>query len=131
MLLPDLFDVFQQGQIAQAQANASSAKDDASRTGNRLVSETQRLESKIDGLALICQALIEILRDSGGVSESAIEKKIREIDLRDGKADGRIIGKPLECTQCRRPAHTRQKVCMYCGTAIKNGMLVEKPLGER
>lgn len=131
MLLPDLFDVFQQGQIAQAQANASSAKDDASRTGNRLVSETQRLESKIDGLALICQALIEILRDTGGVSESTIEKKIREIDLRDGKADGRIIGKPLECPQCRRPAHTRQKVCMYCGTLIKNGMLVEKPLGER
>ena len=130
-MLPDLFDVFQQAQIAEAQANAFSAKDDANRTGNRLVTETQRLESKIDGLALICQALIEILRDNGGVSENMIKKKIREIDLRDGRADGRIVGKPLECPQCRRPAHTRQKVCMYCGTTVKIGMLVEKPLGQR
>jgi hypothetical protein len=130
-MLPDLFDAYQQGLIADIQAKLKTARGETVRTEEHLQSETQRLEAKIDGLALICQALIEILRDSGGVAESTIEDRIREIDLRDGRADGRIAGSPTECSRCSRPAHTRQRVCMYCGTRIESGMLVEKPFGQR
>ena len=127
-MIYDMWDVYQQGQISDAAHTAETAKQDASHTAARLHQEVLRLESKIDGLALICQALVEILRDSGGVSEASIESKIKEIDDRDGRSDGRIAGKPTECPRCHRPAHTRQRVCMYCSTPIEGGMLVERPL---
>jgi hypothetical protein len=127
-LIYDLWDVYQQGQISSAADAASAAKRDAAHTDARLHREVLRLESKIDGLALICQALVEILRDRGGVSEADIEAKMREIDDRDGRSDGRIVGKPTKCPKCQRPAHTRQRVCMYCSAPIAGGMLVERPL---
>ena len=127
-MLYEFWDVYQHGQIRDAARTAESAQVDARHTEARLQQEVLRLESKIDGLALVCQALIEILRDSGGVSESSIEAKIREIDDRDGRADGRITGKPSTCPNCSRSIHSRQRVCMYCSTPIETGMLAEKPL---
>jgi hypothetical protein len=130
-MIHELWDVYQQGQIGNATDVARAAKRDAAHADVRLHQEVQRLESKIDGLALICQALVEILRDRGGVSETDIEAKVKEIDERDGRSDGRIGGKPTQCPACHRPAHTRQRVCMYCSTPIRGGMLVEKPVNKR
>ena len=130
-MIYDLWDVYQQGQISSAADTAAAAKRDAAHTDARLHNEVLRLESKIDTLALICQALVEILRDRGGVSEPDIEAKMKDIDIRDGRSDGRIIGKPTECPKCHRSAHTRQRVCMYCSTPIEGGMLVERPLTAR
>ena len=126
-MIYDLWDVYQHGQISSARETAEAAKRDAGHTDARLHHEVLRLDSKIDGLAMICQALVEILRDRGGVSEADIEAKMKEIDDRDGRSDGRIAGKPTECPSCRRPAHTRQRVCMYCSTPIQGGMMVERP----
>jgi hypothetical protein len=122
----DLWDVFQQAQIHSAANQADSAKQDSARTDRQLQTETQRLESKIDGLALICQALYEVLRERTAISEQEIEAKIKEIDLRDGRSDGRITGHPTQCPNCNRTAHTRQNVCMYCSTPIPGGHLFEK-----
>ena len=60
-----------------------------------------------DGLALVCEALWEVVRDHGGITETDIHDKIKEIELRDGRRDGRMTG------------HTRMSVCMYCGTPFE------------
>lgn len=125
-MIYDLWDVYQQGVIGRASEIAESAKRDSKHTDARLHAEALRLDSKIDGLALICQALFEILRDKGGISQEEVEAKVAEIDLRDGRADGRIQGRPTKCPDCDRVAHTRQRVCMYCGAPILGGMLVER-----
>src|SRR5688572_30166885 len=96
-MIHEPWDVYQQGQIANTTDVAQAAKRDAVHADVRLHHEVQRLESKIDGLALICQALVEILRDRGGVSEADIEAKMKEIDEHDGRSDGRIGGKPTQC----------------------------------
>lgn len=127
-LIFDIWDVYQQGHIIRAANMAEAAKRDTAHTDARLHNEVLRLESKIDGLALICQAVVEILRDRGGVAEAEIIAKMKEIDDRDGRSDGRIVGKPTKCPKCHRPSHTRQRVCMYCSAPIEEGMLVEKPL---
>ncbi|MCA8917308.1 MAG: hypothetical protein KDB90_18100 [Planctomycetes bacterium] len=121
-----LWDVFQHYQIKRADLAAKDAQRDARHTGLRMESELSRLESKVDGLALICQALVELLQEQGGVSDEEIARRIDEIDLRDGRADGRLTGGPIPCPECARPAHTRQRVCMYCSTRIDQGMLLEK-----
>lgn len=130
-MLHELWDVYQQGKIESVTHTAESAKRDGTETAARLHSEVLRLESKIDGLALIAQALVEILRDRGGVSEADIEAKIMEIDERDGRSDGRISGQSVECPSCHRLGHTRQRVCMYCSTPLPSSMLVERPLTAR
>ena len=123
----DIWDMFQQAQIDSATWKADSARRDATQASDRLHSEVLRLEAKIDGLALVCQALWELVRQETGLREGDIAKKIEEIDLRDGKKDGRITGRPLKCGKCGRPTHTRQRACMYCGETVGSGHIVEKP----
>ncbi len=120
-MLYDMWDMLQQGQINNAQADAYSAKRDNAHTSLRLHKEVQRLESKINTLSLVSQALWELVRDSSELTEQDIESKINEIDLRDGKKDGKITGKPIDCPNCKRPTHTKLKMCMYCS----------EPLGEQ
>lgn len=123
----DIWDMFQQAQVDSASWKADTARRDAVQASDRMHSEVLRLEAKIDGLALVCQALWEVVRQETDLTDADIAKKIEEIDLRDGKRDGRITGRPMMCTKCGRPTHTRQRACMYCGTLVVAGHLVEKP----
>lgn len=111
----DLFDVFQQGMITNTQALAKSAQQDAAAASDRVHFEIQRLEAKIDGLALICEALWEMLKERSELTDEDIHNRIAEIDLRDGRRDGRISGRTVKCSKCERPGHTRLASCMYCG----------------
>ena len=124
----DLWDVYQHVQISELQASQHVNNLDSRKNGETLHKEVQRLDSKIDGLALICQALLEILQEKAELSEKEIVEKIKEIDLRDGREDGKLTGKMSSCSKCKRPAHSRQRTCMYCGTAIIAGNIVEKSL---
>jgi hypothetical protein len=113
-----IWDAFQQSQIVDALSAAQQARKDARKTDENLHFEAQRLNAKIDGLALICEALWEVVREHVDITESEIHEKIRQIDLRDGRRDGRISGNPVVCSDCKRPGHTRTIVCMYCGTRL-------------
>ncbi len=124
----DLWDVYQHVQISDLQASQHVNNLDSRKNGETLHKEVQRLDSKIDGLALICQALLEILQEKAELSDKEIVEKIKEIDLRDGREDGKLTGKMSSCSKCKRPAHSRQRTCMYCGTAIIAGNIVEKSL---
>ena len=41
--------------------------------------------------------------------------KIKEIDLRDGKLDGKPGVSPQECPGCGKPNGPHRKACLYCG----------------
>lgn len=117
-MLFDLWDIFQHRQIKTVDEKAELARVDSRQTGERLQFEAQRLEAKIDGLALICEALWELVRENTNLTNEDIHRKIEEIDLRDGRRDGRISGSVTECRKCHRQAHTRQVTCMYCGEPL-------------
>ncbi|MBB5205044.1 hypothetical protein HNQ51_002363 [Inhella inkyongensis] len=112
----DLWDVFQHYQIKEAKQATRDLRDQQCTERDAQAQELRRLESKIDGLALVTQALVELLQ-AQGVSEQAIVAKVREIDLRDGQLDGKMGRKAQACTSCGRTVHPRQRACMYCGTA--------------
>ena len=48
----------------------------------------------------------------------ALEAKIQELHLRDGKLDGKLTLNPVNCTECGRKLHERRKTCLYCGTPV-------------
>lgn len=76
------------------------------------------LERRVDALTLACQALWEITRAHAGLNEQAILHKMQEIDLRDGKADGRIAPKPTACPDCNRTNNGARTSCVYCGKPL-------------
>lgn len=123
----DLWDLFQQGQIDHATSTAEYAKRDAASNSQHIHVEVQRLDAKIDRLAIICQALWELVRENTNLTESDIEQRIKAIDARDGRIDGKITGGPVKCPKCARPGHTRNRACAYCGAPLGAGLLVEKP----
>jgi hypothetical protein len=73
----------------------------------------QLLERRLEKLSLICQALWTLVRERTNLSEDDLARRVQEIDLSDGKLDGRVSG-AVDCGACgRRFARSRDR-CLYC-----------------
>lgn len=77
--------------------------------------EMSRLEQRLDRLSLACQAMWELLRDTTDFNDSDIFRKMEEVDLRDGVADGKMGHTIGECPTCGRKVDTQRRLCLYCG----------------
>lgn len=112
--MDDLFwEVHQQRAMGRASAEAAEASRRAAGAADRVV----QLEADVDRLLLITRTLWETLRTMQGVDEGQLVEKLREIDLRDGRLDGRLARPgPQHCTQCRRTLNRRHVQCIYCGS---------------
>ena len=76
---------------------------------------TLRLEARVDQLALLCQAMFERLQASSGLTDDQLNKKILEIDARDGQADGRSAPRAKKCEKCGVMTSPRFGRCLFCG----------------
>ncbi len=103
------------GEIESARSKASEA---ATKARNAEV-DVARLARRLDQLTLTCQAMWELLRDNTEVTEDDLRAKISEVDLRDGKANGKVPNVLVDCTSCRRPTNTRRQSCLYCGESVR------------
>lgn len=79
--------------------------------------EIRALQNEVDRLGIICEALWELLAERADLQEVDLIEKMSEIDLRDGKLDGRKDTKngPRDCSRCKRTMLTDRPVCLYCG----------------
>lgn len=109
-----LWDIIQQAQIHDAQSTA----DGANRRADLVRRDVENSQATIDALALSCAAMWELLSDKLGVTEQELMAKIEEIDLRDGKLDGKIARVTQDCPDCRRVNNGKRVRCLYCGTAL-------------
>lgn len=115
------WELYQQGQI-------HSAKSEASRAGSkalRVQEELARVSDKIDSLAITCQAMWELIRERTTLSDADIERKMQEIDLRDGKSDGKMRAPATECSDCGRTISRRHARCLYCGAEFQKTHVFE------
>ena len=62
----------------------------------------QEIDHQIERLNLLNQALWEILSERIGISREELERKIEEVDMRDGRLDGRMRHHALRCPTCQR-----------------------------
>ncbi len=65
--------------------------------------------------ALAIQAMWELMREHLGLTDAMLRAKMREIDARDGLADGRMSAAAAPCEQCGRPVRSDRLKCMMCG----------------
>jgi hypothetical protein len=98
------------------------ASDTATRAENhatRAESEVSALRRRSEHLALACQALWELLRETTGLTDDRLRAKMQEIDLRDGTADGKIALSPVDCPACGARSNTRRTHCIMCGAQLE------------
>lgn len=98
--------------IAAEQSRAEQGIAEAEDAQRRVAA----LEWKVDKLTLINMALVELLIAHAGLTEAQLLAKMQEIDLRDGKQDGKPpdTASPI-CEACGRTYSKRQNHCLYCG----------------
>ena len=129
-----LWDLIQQSQIGHAESVAENAKStaaDALQESRLLKNRIQQLEETVERLSLAAIAVAEILRDRLGVTEAEIEAKVQEIDLRDGKLDGRLRAPTNDCESCHHTNSPNRSKCLYCGAALpsSSGLFPSPPSG--
>lgn len=108
-----LWNLRQQIQIAEAAGRASEANMRS--TNNHL--HWLDYGDALERLALVNQAMWELLHEHVGISEQELIDKVNEIDLRDGKADGRLVpaSRTHQCGKCNRTFNSQRRACIYCG----------------
>jgi hypothetical protein len=107
-MLGVLWDLDQDRRIREAAAQAGRGSEQA-------ISQVERLNDRIDALVLANMAMWTILRDKLGVADQELEQRVRELDLSDGKLDGKIRVGAWNCAKCNRPNSPRHAACLYCG----------------
>jgi hypothetical protein len=106
-----MFWMYEHSRISQAQSQA----DEAARTAKRGEDRVASLERRIDALVLASVSMWSILEEKLGVTEAELTARMREIDLKDGKLDGKITGMVSACPSCGRVMSVRHPRCVYCG----------------
>jgi len=109
----------QQHQIQKAQTDVENARQKAERIQN----DVRDLSARLDALILATQAVWEIVKEQTGVDDEKLLKKMEDIDLRDGVADGKITATIAMCPKCGRSNNSKRGNCIYCGEELANDIL--------
>ncbi|PCJ62161.1 MAG: hypothetical protein COA79_05590 [Planctomycetota bacterium] len=82
--------------------------------------EVGQLKAETERLLIITEALWKILKEEHGYNDEKLLQHIQDIDLKDGKLDGRVAkqGGPKPCPECQRPISSRHFNCLYCGAEL-------------
>ena len=109
-----LWDAYQQVQIRDLNARIDRVQDAAAReeAAHRVAIE---LEQKVNRLALICRAMFELVQQSTGITDAQLAAKIREVDERDGQADGLMTPRGRLCPECGAMMSPKFGRCLFCG----------------
>lgn len=97
--------------------NAQLQSQNAARSADEARRQSERLAADIDKLFMVTQALWELLKTEHGYTDELLINKITEIDLSDGRLDGKVAKKEHpDCPSCGKKMG-RHPVCIWCGTA--------------
>jgi hypothetical protein len=111
----DLFwDISQQQQIGVAKEAAADAQNRAQSAQELFL----QMEKRVNRLSLLCQSMWELLRERAEFTDEQLSAKVLEVDLRDGRADGRITAQISDCPSCGRKTNSKRSTCIICGAEL-------------
>ncbi len=97
-------------------AGAMSNRGLSSGAADRLREDVQRMRADIERLLMIAEALWTMVQEQHGYTDDELFRRITEIDLADGRADGRVApSPPALCPACGKRVSRRHPLCVYCG----------------
>lgn len=105
----------------RAERDMASAR--VSNQASEAKAETEFLRADVEKLLMITEALWSILKEQHGYSDDELFRRVHEIDMRDGIADGKVAKQvqPL-CPQCHRTLIRNQPKCLYFGAEIQRDL---------
>src|SRR5690348_13961071 len=80
----------------------NDAADRINETRHTISAVERDLRDRLDYLMLINVAMHSFLDEKLGVTQQDLADRVREIDLRDGKLDGKLATEAQECPRCKR-----------------------------
>lgn len=116
-MLNTLFMGYAMRQSIEAQ-RAGITADRAVATATQARSQVEFIQMDVERLLMITEALWTMLRDEHGYTDEQLIQQIQEIDMRDGRLDGKVAKQsPSKCPQCGRTISARRPMCVFCGAA--------------
>ncbi len=109
-----MFDAINIGRAVRAShanANATASRSMAVDAKRKLVD----LEARVDRLTLVSSALWSLLKENTSMTEEDLIARVTQLDLSDGREDGKVRGSVRKCVQCGRTLAKRHRKCLYCG----------------
>lgn len=76
------------------------------------------MELRLERALLGCEAMWSLLREKLGITDVDLAQRINEIDLSDGRLDGKVSKGAVSCPKCQRAIARRFNKCMYCGQMV-------------
>ena len=95
---------------------AGLAAEHGHHTASRIEERLARAQTDIERLLLITEGLWNILKAEHGYDDEELVRRVLEVDLKDGKIDGKVATKmPGDCPHCNRPLSRDRRYCLFCG----------------
>jgi hypothetical protein len=112
-----LWNINQEMRIQEAENAARDAKFEAQITAQQAIDQTYLPYVKqLDKLGLICQAMWSLIQEKTGLTEKDLLERVTELDLKDGKLDGKYMRPPVDCPKCGAKMSNKFNRCLFCGT---------------
>jgi len=112
-----IWELYQQYKITSANSKADALARESGNLGSALT----ELGHRTDRLALATMAVWSLMCDKFGLTDADLEARMNEIDLSDGKLDGKVRVEARSCPSCNRTLSKRQSKCIYCGAQADAG----------
>jgi len=110
------------GGMLGAALGQSIAASQASESTGQPASEARQaerrardVEARLEKLTLICMAMWSLIQEKTNLTEEELIERVKQIDLLDGKEDGRVTPQVARCSSCGRVMNARHTKCLYCG----------------
>lgn len=102
--------------MAVSDLSASQSARDASSEARRASTKAEQVQFDVERLLMITEALWMILKEQHGYDDAELQRRVAEIDMRDGKLDGKVARTaPVKCPKCSKPLSKKRPRCIYCG----------------
>ena len=110
-----MFHLVYAAKAASAAKLAGESADLSRRRTTETAGSVRELEERLDHLTLACMAVWSLLQETTKLTEEDLMERVKQIDLADGKQDGKLKLGVSKCAQCGRVMSQRHIRCLYCG----------------
>lgn len=117
-----LDDLLQPGSVFAVGESADGARSEV----QHLAQKVRQLEQRLERSNLALQALWELLRERGQLTDDDLLRRMQEVDQRDGLADGRMTPMQVEYPACGRHSTSKRDQCLYCGKPLPGRTILER-----
>jgi len=92
--------------------------ESGSRAATDVRTQNEFIQCDVENLFMLTEALWTILKEKHGCTDAELVQRVQEIDLRDGKLDGKVAKVNPDCPKCGRKLMGKRPVCLYCGAEV-------------